>query len=384
MSHTSSLASFPLFPSESGRTTIHAQALTSVEHEGIVWLIRSYNSLLFFKRETDTQGDAIFVLTETLDNPTPEQAIQLWKKCFPNNDWARFGVRQWEGVVYHEDDTQHDLCFLLVKSWRGRPTSIRITTDLSNNLEDFECSPEDMGLNDNYVEFLSVLLTKFKSLLNTTETTRRNLLLSTSFEDLVRSFSTQQSQHRLVHAILDEYATFDESVARWRSNLHPFYSKLLLAFPVECSPSVKGEKSDFESLIRWATLTLPSAEFFDERYYAVISCKTPFLPPKLELSAHGNYTPPDYTNNFTEITSVILDYFEPTGYEWEADHETVFSRYVPINYVVNCASASNHEKVEARLKLKEWLKGKIPDERIESLLAPPTKEQVAISTKGAA
>ena len=71
------------------------------------------------------------------------------------------------------------------------------------------------------------------------------------------------------------------------------------------------------------------------------------------------------------LGEIFLDYNTPVGYQWEFNDlmggrdswdASGFSIWIEI------PAPSAHEKIEAHLNLREWLRGKVPDEEIERLL----------------
>ncbi len=381
MSNTTSLPRFPIFPSETARSTTRVpHALASVEHEGTTWLLREYEGLIFFKREEDTEGKFLFVLTETLDDPTPETVIDLWKKCFAAHDWARFGIRDWEGGYdwNYQDKTQHDLCFILAEETGPKPSGLRITTDLSYD-EYFLGLPEELIIEDEGL--LSYLYTNFKAVSKMGGEKRRNLLLNSPLEDISSEFSTDKKQEWLISDIRYEEDGPRQKMTKkykdaeqWLEEMPEFFGEVRGVFSIWESVSMLGNPEDLERLLHCACLAHPPGEEVGVQYRATFGYQTPFLAAQLSsLSIPQPVyrdTLLDISNSLNELCNVILDEFNPKGHTYEADHEQSFGSFVPEKIKIKFSAPSAHEKAEALVQLREWLQGKVEAEDIERLLTP--------------
>ncbi len=397
-------------------------ALTSVEHEGATWLLRSYQGLIFFKREADRRGRALFVLTELLPEPTPDAAVQLWKRCFPSNDWARFGISSWsesariegyEDEYYEEDDEdedeyesspmEHNLCFILAKKVENQPSSLRITTDLMHgddlvgNILAYDESPVALILEDLEALFLSYIYTDFSPAHKIGQKERVETLLNSSTKSLISDTSDQTAQRSETRKFyhIDSFPNDDddsdqmdkldlfyeqwpqrkEALDKWKNEMPPFFKKLTEVIPLRETLSLHGEWDDFERLIRSAYHVHSPANEIGSEYHWTLRCKTPFQPPQLGSFIKKSEGP--YLNilaELKELSDIIVGHFEPEEWDWSAgdqdEREAPIGSFVPEEIEFEFSAPSFHEKAEALVQLKTWLQGKVEAETIEKLLTP--------------
>lgn len=78
------------------------------------------------------------------------------------------------------------------------------------------------------------------------------------------------------------------------------------------------------------------------------------------------------TRRFLTLSDLAVDYNTPTGYYWEYHDQgagrTANSPYSH-DFELKIEAPSAHEQIEAPIRLREWLRGKVPESQIESLLS---------------
>jgi hypothetical protein len=137
---------------------------------------------------------------------------------------------------------------------------------------------------------------------------------------------------------------------------------------------VYGSQSELERLTKLAAFALPElASLFKEysnlkfTYESENDYNYGGLA-KMEIGSPFGYTYSNISKRVQNLFDVTFEYNLFTGLNWEyTDGQPDYTSYIPLSHTieVEVQAPSQHEKLEAKFELQNWLKGKLPEEEIQ-------------------
>ena len=135
-----------------------------------------------------------------------------------------------------------------------------------------------------------------------------------------------------------------------------------------------GSRDELERVTRWIVYTEPDSQTTEFPLLCLFDCENEHHPAHLSVCG-GIRKPSPISPRMRALTNLALDFNTPTGLTWEfCDGSSgsppirrSWDPYGP-DLEIQIEVPSFHEQLEARLELREWLRGKVSAEQIENWL----------------